>query len=67
VCELISSESAARELDAIARTTLVEYPRPQWAALQMASLPTVADELTRSVRPALIAVAGAVILLLTIA
>jgi putative ABC transport system permease protein len=64
----LGPESAARELDAIARTTLAEYPRPQWAALQDGFIANpLQDELTRSVRPALIAVAGAVILLLTIA
>ena len=42
--------------------------RPQWAALQDGFIANpLQDELTRSVRPALLAVAGAVILLLTIA
>jgi putative ABC transport system permease protein len=60
--------TAKHELDAIARTTLAEYPRPQWAALQDGFIANpLQDELTRSVRPALLAVAGAVILLLTIA
>jgi putative ABC transport system permease protein len=60
--------TAKHELDAIARTQLAEYPRPQWAALQDGFIANpLQDELTRSVRPALLAVAGAVILLLTIA
>ena len=64
----LDPESAAQELDTIARTMLAEYPRPQWAALQDGFLANpLQDELTRSVRPALLAVAGAVILLLTIA
>jgi len=64
----LDPESAAQELDAIARTTLAEYPRPQWASLQDGFIANpLQDELTRSVRPAVIAVAGAVILLLTIA
>ena len=64
----LNPESAAQELNAIARTRMAEYPRPQWAALQDGFIANpLQDELTRSVRPALIAVAGAVILLLTIA
>jgi len=64
----LDPETARQELDAIARTTMAEYPRPQWAALQDGFIANpLQDELTRSVRPALIAVAGAVILLLTIA
>jgi len=64
----IDPESARQELDAIARTTLAEYPRPQWAALQDGFIAnSLQSELTRSVKPALLAVAGAVILLLTIA
>jgi len=60
--------TAKQELDAIARTQLAEYPRPQWAALRDGFIANpLQDELTRSVRPALLAVAGAVILLLTIA
>jgi putative ABC transport system permease protein len=64
----IDLETARQELDAIARTTLAEYPRPQWAALRDGFIAnSLQSELTRSVRPALLAVAGAVILLLTIA
>jgi putative ABC transport system permease protein len=60
--------SATQELDAIARMQLPEYPRPQWASLRDGFIANpLQDELTRSVRPALLAVAGAVILLLTIA
>ncbi|HVQ12833.1 MAG TPA: ABC transporter permease, partial [Vicinamibacterales bacterium] len=64
----VEPESAQQELDAIARNTLAEYPRPQWAALKDGFVANpLQDELTRSVRPALLAVGGAVILLLTIA
>jgi len=64
----LDPQSAVQELGAIARTTLAEYPRPRWAALQDGFIANpLQDELTRSVRPALIAVAGAVILLLMIA
>jgi predicted permease len=64
----LDPETARQELDAIARAPLAEYPRPQWAPLQDGFVANpLQDELTRSVRPALLAVAGAVILLLTIA
>ena len=64
----LDPKSAVQELDAIAQTALAEYPRPRSAALQDGFIANpLQDELTRSVRPALIAVAGAVILLLTIA
>jgi predicted permease len=47
---------------------LPEFARPQWAALRDGFIANpLQDELTRSVRPALFAIAGAVILLLTIA
>ena len=64
----VDPDRARQELDAIARAELAEFPRPQWASLQDGFIAnSLQDELTRSVRPALLAVLGAVILLLTIA
>jgi putative ABC transport system permease protein len=64
----VDSHRARQELDTIAQTTLAEFPRPQWASLRDGFIAnSLQDELTRTVRPALFAVLGAVILLLTIA
>jgi len=64
----VPAEQAARELDAIARTPLPEFPRVPWASLRNGFFvdPLQAD-VTRGVKPALVAVLGAVILLLAIA
>jgi putative ABC transport system permease protein len=59
---------ARLELDAIAGATLAEFPRPAWARLGAGfTADTLQDDLTRTVRPALFAILGAVVLLLTIA
>jgi putative ABC transport system permease protein len=64
----IPLEQARQELDTIAGTTLAEFPRPAWARLAAGFITeTLQDDLTRTVRPALFAVLGAVVLLLTIA
>ena len=64
----ISLDQARQELDTIAATTLAEFPRPAWARLAAGFITeTLQDDLTRTVRPALFAVLGAVFLLLTIA
>jgi putative ABC transport system permease protein len=64
----VALTTARHEMDAIARTRLEEFPRPQWAALQDGVIANaLQDELTRSVKPALLAILGAVVLLLTIA
>ncbi len=59
---------ARQELEEIAETPSPDFERPDWAALRDGFIAhSLQDELTRSVRPALFAIAGAVILLLTIA
>jgi putative ABC transport system permease protein len=59
---------AARELATIARTPLAELPRVPWADLSAGMVVTsLRDEVTQGVRPALLAVAAAVLLLLAIA
>jgi putative ABC transport system permease protein len=61
-------EQAKLELDRIARTTVPEFPRPRWAALKYGFIvDPLQEQVTRGVKPALLAVAGAVILVLLIA
>jgi putative ABC transport system permease protein len=64
----VDPEGADRELEAIARNPLPELARPEWAAMEPALRTTpLHDDLTRGVRPALLAILGAVALLLVIA
>jgi putative ABC transport system permease protein len=64
----VSLDQTGRDLDAIARTPVPAFPRAPWAALRQGF---IADSLqadaTRGVRPALLAVLGAVAILLLIA
>lgn len=64
----VSTDQARRELDAIARNPVLEFPRPPWASHQQGFiLNSLQDDVTRGVKPALLAVLGAVILVLLIA
>jgi putative ABC transport system permease protein len=64
----VSKENGAKELRAIADTPVAEFPRVPWAALKSGFMvDSLQDEMTRGVRPALLAVFGAVLLVLTIA
>ena len=66
--EGVDLDGARRELETIARSPLPEYARPPWAAMQQGLVATaLQDDLTRGVRPALLAILGAVVLLLAIA
>jgi predicted permease len=66
--EGVSLEQARRELDVLARTPVAEFPRPGWAALRSGFIvDSLQRELTRGIKPALMAVVGAVTLLLIIA
>jgi putative ABC transport system permease protein len=57
-----------KELEAIARTPIPEFPRPRFAALGGGFyVDFLQDDVIRGVRPALLAVLGAVILVLLIA
>ena len=59
---------ARRELDLIARNPVAEFSRVPWASMADGLILTpLQDEVTRGVRPALLAVLGAVALLLVIA
>jgi len=64
----VSTDQARSELNTIARTPLTEFPRPSHASLESGVLLiSLQDQVTRGVKPALIAVLGAVVLLLLIA
>jgi putative ABC transport system permease protein len=59
---------ARRDLAWIAQAAVPEFPRPRWASLaQGLIVNSLQDDVTRGVKPALLAVFGAVILVLLIA
>ena len=64
----IGINQARRDLELIAKTPVPQFPRPRWAALQYGfMMDSLQREVTRGVRPALLAVFGAVTLVLLIA
>jgi len=64
----VSREQAKTDLDRIAQTPIAEFPRPQWASLKFGFVvDSLQADIARSVRPALLAVLGAVTLVLMIA
>ena len=64
----VSVDRAREELDGIASHPLEDLPRPQWAKLANGfTVNPLQDDITRGVKPALVAVAVAVMLLLVIA
>jgi putative ABC transport system permease protein len=64
----VSVDQAARELGQIARTRVPEFQRVPWASLASGMLVTsLQHDVTADVRPALLAVLGAVLLVLAIA
>lgn len=64
----VASTQAKQELDAIAHAPVAEFPRQPWAALKQGLIVnSLQDDVTRGVRPALLAVLGAVLLVLAIA
>ena len=63
-----SIDQASRELKAIAGDPVPEFPRPPWASHEQGFIVnSLQDDVTRSVKPALLAVLGAVLLVLVIA
>lgn len=61
-------DRARRDLAAIAEAPVDEHPRPPWASLEQGLLVTpLQEDLTAGVRPALLALLGAVTLVLVIA
>jgi putative ABC transport system permease protein len=62
------ADQARQELGLIARTPVPEFPRPAWASLQDGFIVnSLQGEITRGIKPALLAVLGAVVLVLLIA
>jgi len=61
-------EQARADLNAIAQTQVEDFPRVKWASLRSGLiLDSLKEDVTRGVRPALLAVFGAVLLVLLIA
>jgi putative ABC transport system permease protein len=64
----VSREAALRDLDTIAANRIAQFPRPPHAALQHGLIvDSLKADITRGVRPALLAVMGAVLLVLLMA
>ena len=64
----ISFAQARSDLALIASTPVSEFPRPRWASLEHGVfVDRLQDDVTRGVKPALLAVFGAVVLVLLIA
>ena len=61
-------DQARRDVDLIASTRLPEFPRPAWASVRSGFIvDSLQHDVTRGVKPALLAVLGAVVLVLLIA
>jgi putative ABC transport system permease protein len=64
----IHRTQAIAEIDQIARLPLPDFPRPKWAALEHGLIvDRLQDSVAHTVKPALLAIAAAVVLLLAIA
>ena len=64
----IRTDQAKQELDLIAQSQSAEFTRPAWASMKQGLiLNSLQEEVTRGVKPALLAVLGAVFLVLAIA
>lgn len=64
----VGEDQARRELNTIARNPMPEFPRPNWTSLEHGVIvDSLQDDVTRGVKTALLAVLGAVILVLLIA
>ncbi len=64
----VDVSAARRELNRIAQNPETEFPRPRWASLRDGLLlDSLQQDMVRSVKPALLAIMGAVLLLLAIA
>jgi putative ABC transport system permease protein len=64
----VSLDQARSDLDSIARTPVPDFPRPSWASLEHGFVANLLqDDIASGVKPALLAVLGAVILVVIIA
>ena len=64
----IARDQAIAELAQIARSPLPDFPRPRWASLEHGLIvDRLQDSVAHTVKPALLAIAGAVVLVLAIA
>ena len=64
----IGRDEVSRDIDTIARAQTPEFPRPAWSALKNGLIvSSLQDEITRAIKPALLAVFFAVLLVLAIA
>jgi len=64
----VSLLQARSDLDRIAHSPVPEFPRPAWASLEKGLITnTLRDDIASGVRPALLAILGAVLLVLLIA
>lgn len=68
LAESASLDQARREIRAISESPAEEFPRPEWASLEDGLVvEPLQDAVTSTARPALLAILGAVLLLLVIA
>ncbi len=64
----VTRAQAADELGGIARTPWVQFPRPRWASLSRGLIvDSLQEDMAHTVKPALLAVFGAVLIVLVIA
>lgn len=64
----VSRVDAAQELASIARSPWSQFPRPRWASLERGLIvDSLQDDIAYTVKPALLAVFGAVVIVLAIA
>jgi putative ABC transport system permease protein len=64
----VSADQAKQELGQIVQTPLPDFPRPRWASLKHGLIvDSLQDDITQTVKRTLLAILGAVILVLTIA
>lgn len=64
----VTIDQARRDIDAVQRNPVSDFARPPWAAMrQPFAVSSLQDDVTRGVKPALLSVVGAVLLVLLIA
>ena len=64
----ITRAQAAQDLAQIASTPAAEFPRPEWGSLKQGLIvASLQDDLAQTIKPALLAIVGAVVLVLLVA